>query len=217
MDNPPLSGLVTGLNMFSYIGEFLPQEHDDIAISNHLATLSADIEHDRYSDQKNWFEYYIYTMRYMGWSLYQDSTFTSTRHVVANSVADFLVESADAMKDFRQANAMIDTLDAMKSNNPAMLSFDSESRQGESFQIVPARYDSDGNLHIAFYKLELRVSKRKSSFLFWSLEEHSATIIQHKAYMRLDRNEMDRVRAYLKQKSSGQLMKRFDLRKNRLI
>ncbi|WP_434558788.1 hypothetical protein J3P95_22105 [Pseudomonas sp. Z5-35] len=215
MNNQALTGLVTGPNLISYIETLSLQDHDYIADTNHLATLSADLEHDRYTAQKSWFDSYIHTLRYMGWSLYKDSTFTSTRHIVTNSVADFLVESADAMKDFRQANAMIDTLQAMKSDNPAMLSFDKESRQGESFQVVPARYDSEGNLHIAFYKLELRVRNRSSRFLFWNLEEHSARIIQHKAYMRLDRKEMARISEYIKQKANGSLMRRFALRKHR--
>lgn len=215
MDSQSLTGLVTGPNLFSYIEALSPQDHDDIADTNNLATLSADLEYNRYTNQKEWFASYIHTLRYMGWSLYQDSTVTSTRHIVTNSVADFLVNSAEAMKDFRQANAMIDTLDTMKSNNPAMLSFDTESRQGESFQVVPARYDSEGNLHIAFYKLELSVRQKSSRFLFWNWEEHAATITQHKAYMRLDRKEIDRIRAYLKQKLNAHLTRRFALRKNR--
>lgn len=125
------------------------------------------------------------------------------------------MESAHAIRDSRQANAMIDTLDSLKTNNPAMLSLDTETREGESFQVVPARYDLQGNLVMALYKIELSVQTRKHSFLFWEWEKSSARIIQRKAYLRLDRSELDRNRALMRKKLDESLMKRFFLRNDR--
>lgn len=147
------------------------QDYNDIADCNNIATRSADLGYHRYGNAEGWFEEYARTLNYLGWSLHGDSIYTATRHIVSGSVADFLVESAHAIRDSRQANAMIDTLDSLKTNNPAMLSLDTETREGESFQVVPARYDLQGNLVMALYKIELSVQTRKHSFLFWEWEK----------------------------------------------
>ena len=209
----PLTGLVTGPTLLSYIEAPSLQDHNDIADCNNIATRSADLGHHRYADPKGWFEEYARTLNFLGWSLYGDSIYTSTQHIVSGSVADFLVESAHAMRDSRQANAMIDTLDTLKVNPPAMLSLDTETREGETFQIIPARYDSQGNITIALYKLELSVDIRRRSFLFWDWEKRSARIIQRKAFLKLDRRELDSKRMLIKQQLDKHLMRRFALRK----
>jgi hypothetical protein len=209
------TGLVTGPNLLSYIETPSLQDHNDIADCNNIATRSADLGYHRYSDAEGWFEEYARTLNFLGWSLYGDSIHTTTRHIVSDSVADFLVESAHSMSDARQANAMIDTLETLKINNPAMFSLDAETREGESFQVIPARYDSRGNLHIALFKLELSVNVRRRNFLFWNWDKHSARIVQRKAYLKLDRSELDSKRALIKKKLDESLMRRFSLRKER--
>ncbi|QXI56044.1 hypothetical protein [Pseudomonas alvandae] len=215
MELQSLTGLVTGPNLLSYIDTLSLQDYNDIADCNNIATRSADLGYHRYGNAEGWFEEYARTLNYLGWSLHGDSIYTATRHIVSGSVADFLVESAHAIRDSRQANAMIDTLDSLKTNNPAMLSLDTETREGESFQVVPARYDLQGNLVMALYKIELSVQTRKHSFLFWEWEKSSARIIQRKAYLRLDRSELDRNRALMRKKLDESLMKRFSLRNDR--
>ncbi|WP_260958803.1 hypothetical protein [Pseudomonas citri] len=213
MNNGLLTGLVSGPNLFSYIGVPSLQDHNDIADCNNLATRSADLGHHRYANPKGWFEEYARTLNFLGWSLYGDSIHTRTQHILSRSVADFLVESAHAMRDARQANAMIDTLDTLKTDHPAILSFDNETREGETFQVAPARYDPQGNLHIALFKLELSVQIKRRSFLFWNWENHSARIIQRRALLKLDRGELNRRRTLIDKVLSEQLMRRFILRK----
>jgi hypothetical protein len=215
MDAKSSTGLVTGPNLFSYLETPSLQDYNDIADCNNIATRSADLGHHRYGDAQGWFEEYARTLNFLGWSLYGDSIFTTTRHIISGSVADFLVESAHGMRDTRQANAMIDTLDTLKTNHPAMFSLDAESRDGESFQVIPARYDLQGNLNIALYKLELNVHVKKHGFLFWEWEKSSARIIQRKAYLKLDRSELDSKRALMKKKLDESLMRRFTLRNDR--
>lgn len=213
MSNELLTGLVTGPNLFSYIESFSLQDHNDIADCNNIATRSADLGYGRYADAEGWFEEYARTLNFLGWSLYGGAIFTRTQHIVSGSVADFLVQSADAMKDSRQANAMIDTLDALKTDHPALLSFDRETQEGETFQIVPARYDAQGNLNIALYKLELSVDIKRRSFLFWEWEKRSAKIVQRRAFLKLNRHELDSKRALIKKKLEEHLMRRFYLRR----
>ncbi|TNF81534.1 hypothetical protein FGE05_16715 [Pseudomonas sp. ICMP22404] len=215
MNNPSLTGLVTGPNLLSYIETLSLQDHNDIADCNNIATRSADLGHHRYTDSKGWFEEYVRTLNFLGWSLYDDTIFTRTRHLVSGSVADFLVQGAQAMKDSRQANAMIDTLDALKADQPAMLSFDKETRHGETFQIIPARYDSRNDVHIAVYKLELSVDIKKHNFLFWDWEKRSAKIIQQQAFFKLDRIHLNNKRTLIKKKLDEHLMRRFNLKRNR--
>lgn len=214
MSNELLTGLVTGPNLFSYIGAPSLQDHDDIADCNNIATRSADLGHHRYVNPRGWFEEYARTLSFLGWSLYGDSIHTRTQHLVSGSVADFLVQSAHAMRDAQQANAMIDTLDTLKTNHPAILSFDNETQEGETFQVVPARYDSQGNLHIALFKLELSVEVKRRSFLFWNWEERSARIVQRKAFLKLDRSELDNKRTLINKVLDEHLMRRFTFRRN---
>lgn len=217
MNNELLTGLVTGPNLFSYIGTPTLQDHNDIADCNNIATRSADLGHGRYANPKGWFEEYARTLNFLGWSLYDDAIHTRTQHLLTGSVADFLVESAHGMKDARQANAMIDTLDTLKTDHPAILSFGSETQEGETFQIVPARYDSQGNLHIALFKLELSVEIKQRNFLFWNWERRSARIIQRRAFLKLDRSELDNRRTLINRLLNEHLMRRFALRKTRLV
>ncbi|WP_338474202.1 hypothetical protein V3H56_03085 [Pseudomonas sp. MS646] len=213
MSPATFSGLVTGPNLFSYIGALHLQEHDDLADCHNIATKSADLAHHRYLAAKDWFEEYVRTLWFLGWSLYGDAINTRTAHVVAGSVADFLVQSAAAMKDVRQANAMIDTLDNLQSDHGALSSFDGETRQGETFQVIPARYDAQGHLNIALYKLELKVETRRSRFLFWQWEKRSATIVQQRAFLQLDRREFEAKRALMKKHLEAHRMRRFTLKK----
>lgn len=217
MNNESLAGLVTGPNLLSYLETLSLQDHNDIADCNSIAVRSADLGHNRYSGSKGWFEEYVRTMNFLGWSLYDGTIYTRSRHIVSGSVADFLVHGAQLMKDSRQANAMIDTLDALKVDQPAMLSFDRETRQGETFQIIPARYDSWNNVHIAVYKFELSVDIKKHNFLFWDWEKRSAKIIQQQAFFKLDRSHLDSKRTLIKKKLDEHLMRRFNLRRNRLM
>ncbi|MDB6445089.1 MULTISPECIES: hypothetical protein [Pseudomonas] len=213
MNDESLTGLVTGPNLLSYIETLSLQDHNDIADCNNIATQSADLGHDRYTDAKGWFEEYARTLNFLGWALHGDSIFTRTQHLVSGSVADFLVQSAWSMRDSRQANAMIDTLDALKIERLAMLSFDNETREGESFQIIPARYDTQNNLNIAVYKLQLNVNIKKRGFLFWNWEQRSATITQQRIFLRLDRSELERKRGLIRNKLNEQSMRRFNLRR----
>jgi hypothetical protein len=215
VNNELLTGLVTGPNLFSYIGTPSLQDHNDIADCNNIATRSADLGHHRYANPKGWFEEYARTLNFLGWSLYDDSIHTRTQHLLTGSVADFLVESAHTMKDARQANAMIDTLDTLKTDHPAILSFDNETQEGETFQIVPARYDAQGNLHIALFKLELSVEIKRHGFLFWNWDRRSARMTQRRAFLKLDRGELESKRTLVNKLLSEHLMRRFTLRKNR--
>lgn len=213
--NKTLTGLITGPSLFSYIETLPLSEHDDIADCNNFAILIADERHNRYYDPERWLERYVGVLRAVGWSIYQDAIFTSKQHVLTGSVADFLVESANAMSDTRQGNAMIDTLDSLKSNGPALLSFDRESATGDSFQVVPARYDARGRLNIAVFKLELSAYIKRTNFLFWSWEKRSANIVQRKACLRLDKAILDGQRELINRRLEKKRMERFDLSQNR--
>jgi hypothetical protein len=212
MTNKTLTGLVTGPSLFSYIETISLPEHDDIADSNNFATLIADDNHNRYYDPERWLEKYIGVLRHVGWALYEDAIFTRTQHALSGSVAEFLVRSA---RDTRQGNAMIDTLDSLEGNTPALLSFDRETASGETFQVVPARYDARGFLNIAVFKLELSAQIKRKNFLFWSWERHSAKIVQRKAFLKLDRDELKKHRPTIDRRLAKELMERFDLSKNR--
>lgn len=215
MTDKALTGLVTGPCLFSYIETLSLQAHDDIADSNNFATLIADDSHHRYHDPERWLEKYVGVLRFVGWSVYEDAIFTRTQHVLTGSVADFLVKSASSMGDTQQGNAMIDTLDSLKNNTPALSAFDRETASGETFQVVPTRYDAQGQLNIALYKLELNAHIRKSHFLFWSWERRSARIVQRRAFLKLNRKELDRHRKLISSRLENKLTERFNLSPNR--
>ncbi|XXE51991.1 hypothetical protein J3P96_24570 [Pseudomonas sp. R3-56] len=215
MVNKTLTGLITGPSLFSYIETLSLSEHDDIADCNNFAILLADEKYNRYYDPERWLAQYIGVLKALGWSIYQDAIFTRTQHILTGSVADFLVESANGMSDSRQGNAMIDTLDSLKTNSPALLSFDRESGSGDSFQVVPARYDARGLLNIAVFKLELNAYMKRTNFLFWTWEKRSARIVQRKAYLRLNKTILDGQRELINRRLEKKRMERFDLSQNR--
>lgn len=215
MTNQALSGILTGSNLISCIDELSLQDYDDFTLCTQVATKSADIASNRFVNPEKWFDEYILTLNYFGWSVYQDAIFTRTRYNIVSNVADFLVESAQGMQDPRQGNAMIDTLDALKPNKPALFSLDEESLMGECFQVIPARYDSKGFLEIAAFNLELVTNTKKSNFLFSEWEEQTAKIIQRRAYLKLDKYIFEGRRTIIEKKRREIKTERFDLQKNK--
>ncbi|MGH8388476.1 MAG: hypothetical protein ACRESJ_23865 [Pseudomonas sp.] len=213
MDSRNSNGILTGHNLVSCIDELLPQDYQDLSHCTQIATQSADRVSSRFANSAAWLQEYLRTLDFLGWSAYQDAIFTRTRYDVSKSVAQFLVTSAQGMQDTRQGNAMIDTLDALEPDKPALISLDNESLMGERFQVIPARYDSKGFLEIAVFNLELVAYAKKNSFLFWSWEEQAAKITQSRAYLKLDKRILDSKRSLLEKKLQEVVMKRFDLRK----
>lgn len=215
MNTPLPSGILTGPNLLSCIDELSLQDHDDLAHCSQIATRSADQgKSGRFVNSTMWMDEFMTTLDFLGWSLFQDAIFTRRRFVVPSSVADFLVLRAQAMPDKRQGNAMIDTLDALKSDNSAIASMDSESLLGKSFQVIPARYDSKGFLEIAVFNLELVAHTKRSNFLFLNWKGHAIEIIQQGAYLKLDKNVLKSKRALIDAKRREINSTRFDLWKN---
>lgn len=212
MTNIP-TGSVTAHNLISCISELALTDYDDLTDCTRIATRSADRASDRHSQSSLWLEEYLRTLMFLGWSLYEDSIRTLTRIDVSGNLADVLVEHAQNTRDRQQGNAMIDTLDALKVNQPAILSLDTESLYGRRFQVLPARYDQHGDLNIAVFNLALNATTEKSNFLFWSWEDRSATLVQSRAYLKLDRDKLNEKRPLMASKLREHAMKRFALRK----
>ncbi|MGE8152397.1 hypothetical protein ACQKP5_14240 [Pseudomonas vancouverensis] len=216
MNNDSPSGALTQHNLISYIDNLSLHDHDNVTDCTRVATRSADMGHDRYSDPEVWLHEYLRTFIFLGWKLHQEKLIIKTTSIRNESIAEFLVKNGEKMNDSRQANAMIDTLDALKFNKPAILSLDNESHSGRRFQVAPSRYDSEGNLHLAIFNYELITSFERDSFLFWSWEESSAKLIQRSAYLKLDRSVLDTKRQPMEKALSKITSDRFILRKNRL-
>lgn len=214
MDNKTPAGRLTGPNLISCIGELSLQDVDDLTHCTQIATRSADMLCSRFANSSQWLNEYVKALNFLGWSVFDNSITTRIRHDVSNSVADFLVQRAQAMPDTRQGNAMIDTLDALKPDQPALHSPDTESLMGERFQVMPARYDAKGFLEIAVFNLELVSYAKHSAFLFFDWEGQASKIIQQRAYLKLDRNKLDTKRALIDKKRREILMSKFDLRRN---
>jgi hypothetical protein len=213
MSKNSLSGALTGHSLTSCIDELSLQDHKDLTDCTQIATKSADMLCSRFTDSSKWLHEYVNTLDFLGWSVFEDAIFTRTRSVISQSVAHFLVQSAEGMRDSRQGNAMIDTLDALKPDKSALFSLDEESLMGEGFQVIPARYDSRGFLEIAVFNLELVVTTRKNGFLFWNWEDHEAQITQRRASLKLDRYKLENKKPLIEKKIREFTMKRFELRK----
>lgn len=213
MNNDLPTGVVTHHNLISCIGELSLQDFDDLTSCTHIATRSADLAHHRFANSQHWLDEYVRTLMFFGWSLHEGAITTRTRFDMSGSIADYLVRSAQRMSDPRQGNAMIDTLDALKPDRPALLSLDDESLKGQRFQVSPSRYDSRGNLHMAVFNLELVAHTQRSSFLFWPWETRSANLVQQSAFLKLNRDILATKRPLMASKLREQVMKRFTLRK----
>ncbi|WP_413703649.1 hypothetical protein [Pseudomonas sp. Pseusp16] len=213
MNTKTPAGALTAHNLISCIEQLSLQDYDDFTHCTQIATRSADMVSSRFANSTKWLHEYVTTLNFLGWSVFQDAIFSRTQHTLSSSIAEFLVQSAQAMPDTRQGNAMIDTLDALKTDEPALYSLDQQSLLGERFQVIPARYDSKGFLEVAVFNLELVTSTKRSNFLFFHTEEQTTKIIQHRAILKLDKNVLESKRALIDRKRSEIRMKRFDLQK----
>lgn len=124
MDRQKSNGILTGHNLVSLIGDISPQDHDDLTHCTQIATKSADMLCSRFVDSAKWLHEYVSTLNFLGWSVFEDAIVTRTRYDISKSVAEFLIQSAQRMRDTRQGNAMIDTLEALKTDKPALHSLD---------------------------------------------------------------------------------------------
>jgi hypothetical protein len=215
MNNPLPTGAVTNHNLISCIDQLSLQDFDDLTNCTHIATRSADLVHSRFANAQYWLDEYVRTLMFFGWSLHEGAITTRTRMDMPGSIADYLVRSAQTMNDPRQGNAMIDTLDALQPDIPAVLSLDEESLKGRRFQVMPSRYDSRGELHMAVFNLELVAHTEKNNFLFWPWEKQAAKLVQQRAFLKLDRAVLDTKRTLMATKLREQVMKRFALRKRK--
>ncbi|MHC8316391.1 hypothetical protein [Pseudomonas sp. LB3P31] len=215
MANEKPSGLLTGPNLVSCIGELSLQDYDDLTRCTQFATRSADLGYSRFLESGEWMDEYVSTLHFLGWTVYGGSIYTRTRHWLGKTVAEFLVASAQAMPDTRQGNAMIDTLDALKRDEPALDSLDQESLMGERFQVIPARYDSKGVIEMAVFNLELVANSKMSNFVYRDLDGHAAKIVQRRAYLKLDKEKFNSVKARMEKKLREITMTRFELQKYR--
>ncbi|AWM90061.1 hypothetical protein DJ564_04155 [Pseudomonas sp. 31-12] len=212
MHNQTPAGVLTHHNLISCIGELPLQDLDDLTDCTRLSTRSADLAYNRFGNSQVWLEEYVRTLMFLGWSLHEGAITTRTRATISGSIAEFLVQSARTINP-RQGNAMIDTLDALKSDKPAVLSLDNESLKGRRFQVAPSRYDSSGNLHLAIFNLELVADTERNSFMFWPWENQSAKLVQQSAILKLNRHVLDTKRALMATKLRDQIMNRFALRR----
>ncbi|MHC8375270.1 hypothetical protein ACYZT3_04115 [Pseudomonas sp. MDT1-16] len=212
--NELLSGLVTGPTLASYVETMSLSDHNDLADSQNIATKSADLGYYRYADSDSWFLEYLETMDYLGWTVNSEIK-ELTHNDVTLSLADYIVWM---FKDPVEKNAMIDTFDALKSNNPAMLSLGEETGEGQTLQVIPAKYDLQGNLFITIIQVQLFSETKNGNFLFWNWEDRSTKIIRRAVHLMLNREKFAQNRARLKLLIDRYRMARFSLRKkNSLI
>lgn len=209
------AGALANHNLIACVDNLSLQDFDDLTNCTHLATKSADMAHNRFASTDLWMEQYAVTLKFLGWTLRENAITTRKRTNINGSIAEHLVRSAEISRDLRQGNAMIDTLDALGSDKPALLSLDAESLMGQRFQVAPVRYDANGDLHMALFNLELVATVSQSSFLFWSWQEQTATLYQRSAFFKLDRQLLDSQRPLMEKTLRNITAQRFALRKKR--
>jgi len=214
MTNDVPIGALIDHNLIPCSKELSLQDYDDLTDSKLIASRYADSQHNRFIDAERWLDKYARSLMEFGRELRDDVITTKTQTTITSSVAEFPVDSSKAM-DNAQGNAMIDTLDALKTDQPAIFSLDRESRNGQRFQTASTKYDSKGNLHIAVFNFELVSRIDRSSFLFWSWKDESVKIIQQKAIFKLNRADFDSQRTRMRALISKITAQRFALRKTR--
>ncbi|MGN4049018.1 hypothetical protein [Pseudomonas sp. SM4] len=217
MNNETPTGILENHNLISLIGSLPIEDYDYLTDCTRIVTMLSERSTSRFGDSLEWAQEYYSNLQYFGWKALDGGRYTETqKHNISGTIADHLVQNIEVFNGRPQGNAMIDTLDALSSDETALVSFDKESSMGRRFQVAPTHYDSKGNLHLAVFQLELISKVKQSKFLFWKWEETSTTLLQRKAFFVLDRNILDeqkmRLFEVLRKKLTAQ---RFALRKKR--
>lgn len=71
MNSQTPAGMVTGHNLMSFIEDLSLQDLDDLTDCTRIATASADMGHNRFTNSQLWFEEYANTLDFLGWSLHE--------------------------------------------------------------------------------------------------------------------------------------------------
>ncbi|VVM90599.1 hypothetical protein PS645_02757 [Pseudomonas fluorescens] len=211
MSNEKPAGITTGLNLISCTEELSLQDYDDLTNCVRISTHYADKVSSRITNSTAWLDEYMSVMKFFGWMADQGSIFTRTQHGVHSSVAQFLVNDVKAIPLAAQRNALIGTLDALKTDKPALVSLDKETLHGERFQVIPARYNAEGKLEVSVLHLELKASTNETGFLFFNWQANTSRIVRQRARLTLDKKVLDSNRSRLNEKMLKIKMKRFDL------
>ncbi|KAA0967715.1 hypothetical protein [Pseudomonas sp. ANT_H12B] len=214
MEDKNRSAVVTGPTIVSMEGGSL-QDFDDVTDCTLIASLNADLEASRFTHSQQWFNSYGSCLDWIGWEPVGDS-YTQRRDTISGNVVQTYLTSLSSRQNTKLGssviNLLIDSFDAVKGNGPAIYSLDQETARGELFQVTPFWRDGAGKLRMQVSRLKLVASVKSGQFLFFEMDDDSASLLQHYAEFVLNEARLNEKRQRIQQKLKENRMARFKLR-----
>ena len=190
-------------SLVSFTSNLGDQQKEDVLNGTLLAQLAANKKHDRFSDVKNWYKFYVTVMQKIGWVLQglKFDEYHSTQEdftiseVVLQLLSDLLGGDEEMLKLVK------DTLSNLqKSSHVSLFGSSSSSVTHGSFQIVPCRVDKSNQVNVAFIASHFQASQVSDNYLFFTWKKESIRLFKTANVLTLNEDLYAQVRQTIKDK-----------------
>lgn len=214
MEDNNRRAMFAGPNIVSMEGGSL-QDVDDVTDCTLVSSLSADMEANRFTHPMQWFDGYANCLDWIGWEAAGDS-YTMRRDAIYGDVVQTYLNSLSSRQNTKLGgsviNLLIDSFDAIKRDRVAVYYLDQETAMGELFQVTPFWRDDSGKLRMQVSRLQLITRVRSEQFLFGTVNDSSARLLQYYAEFVLNESRLNERRRLIQLKLEKNRIKKFDLR-----
>lgn len=159
-------------SLVSFVGGISGLHKSDVLNSTLLAQLAATKQYDRYTQTRQWYEFYTNVLANVGWVM---PGFVYRRYEPSGSsliLSDAVIKILSAIATGDEMKVVMEALSGLRDNpnneGPLVL-FDHQSfpEQLGTFQVFPVSVDR-GDVVMALAALEFQAEKHVTRFLWWS-------------------------------------------------
>ncbi|MGH8032630.1 MAG: hypothetical protein ACREO8_09770 [Luteimonas sp.] len=175
-------GAVAAGSMVSFVSGLTALHKSDCLNSTLLAQLAANKQFNRYTQTRQWYDFYISVLANVGWVVpafaYRDYAPSGDSLVLSDAVLDILAAIATG-DEILIMTAALESLRDKDGNEKALKLFDHESfpESFGTFQVLPVGED-DGQLVMALSALEFSADKHVTRFLWFTWQSTRVKLFQ---------------------------------------
>lgn len=196
-DDTPGAAVDAG-SLVSFVSGLTAQHKSDVLNSTLLAQLAANKKYNRYTETRQWYDFYCSVLAQVGWVVpsfaYREYTPSGSSLVLSDAVLQILSAIATG-SEMEILRASLESLRTKPGNEGPLALFDQQSFPENlgTFQILPVAED-DGQVVMALAAMEFKSTKHVTRFLWFTWEKTTSKLFQSAQKAVLNEDVYGRVR-----------------------